>query len=121
MKKYLLIIFGMLFFVSAAFAQDFAYKPVGFQMITIDSTTGGIGLNPGSADRAIIVVETANLRFCVTESCAPTSSFGTPLDMGQAWVLETIDEVKNFKAIRTGSTSAKISVIYMKSYRVTSQ
>ncbi len=122
MKRYLLIPVLFFLFTSVAFAQ-IAWRPVSDRMVTVDATVGGVALafNPDAIDRAIIVLETAQIRFCVTPGCAPTTTNGTPLDVGQGWILETLDEVKNFRAIRTGATSGTLSVIFLKSYRVTTQ
>jgi hypothetical protein len=99
-------------------------RPTGFEVITIDSTAGGkyftvskyYASNKITSDYVIMVNETAQIRFTV-DGTAPTSTVGTPLQVNQGWVLETYEELKNFRAIRTGTTSGSLNVIYYKRYR----
>ena len=61
--------------------------------------------------RAFITPETAQIRFYY-HGPVPTSSTGHILDPGVPLVLDGIDAIKNFRAIRTGATSAAITATY---------
>ena len=101
-------------------------RPTGFEVITVDATAGGKGFTVTKyytaasskiiSDYAIIVNETAKIRFTV-DGTTVTASVGTPLQINQGWILETYEELKNFKAIRTGDTSGSLNVIFYKRYR----
>jgi len=63
--------------------------------------------------QAIITVETASLRYRL-EGSTPTSSVGHKINANSSLVLEGFTQLNNFRAIRTGSTSAKIYVTYLR-------
>lgn len=83
------------------------------EAITIDDTSGGVGLTPPAAARAAVIsVVTAPLRFW-TDGSAPTAAQGLQANPGDLIVLQTRDEVTGWKAIRESSTtSAVINVQY---------
>ena len=89
-------------------------KADGFEQITIDATVGGKALTAatyGNAPKAIITIETAQIRFRV-DGGAPTATIGHIADIGDQIELNSVEDIANFKAIRTGSVSAVISVTY---------
>lgn len=61
--------------------------------------------------RAVITVEDAQIRFR-TDGSAPTSSVGHIANIDDVIMLSNINDMSNFKAIRTTSTDAKIYVSY---------
>jgi len=63
------------------------------------------------ATRAVITVETAQLRYRYDGS-DPTSSEGHILNINDVVVLVGPDAIKNFRGIRTGGTSAVLKVTY---------
>lgn len=64
------------------------------------------------AQKAVITVETADMRF-TTDGVDPTTSVGHLVGSGDTIELDSPDEIKKFKAVRTGSTSAVINVTYL--------
>ena len=85
-----------------------------FEQITIDSTVGGKALTSTTyttARKALITVETAQIRFTVNGT-APTTTVGHIGDIGDTIELESNADIVAFRAIRTGGTSGLISVTY---------
>jgi len=88
-----------------------------YESITV--ATASIGLTAANliADgivrpkRAYCTLETAQIRFRVDGS-APTTSEGHIMDIGGRLILETHEELKNFRAIRTGATSGVLKCSY---------
>ncbi len=72
-----------------------------------------IGINyPVSVSKtisAICCVETAQVRYMSDDDASPTSAIGIILNVNDCKPLESYTEIKNFKVIRTGSTSATMN------------
>ncbi len=108
--------------VSVTPAEAGEYRPVSFEQITVTNTAGGLttskyytaATDKVLADYAECVLETAQIRFN-DYGTAPTSSVGTPLEVGQ-YVILRYDQMKGFSAIRTGATSGVLNVRYYKWY-----
>lgn len=85
--------------------------------ITIDNTTGGIGLTAAKLTttpkpkEAFMMVETAQLRYYY-DGTAPTSTSGFLLNPFDIVRIKGIKNLTNFRAIQTGANSAKITVCY---------
>lgn len=94
--------------------------PYDFEQITIDDTAGGIGLTSSKLTsipppkKAIITVESAQLVYMLDGSTTVTSSVGHVANPFDSIVLEGKSQLDNFKAIRKGTSSAKISVTYLR-------
>lgn len=96
-----------------------AWTYIGFEQITVAAasigfTTAKIDGQNGSHPQATIAVcrnETAEIRY-TTDGTTPTSSVGTLLEIGDYLGLTGNDQLTNFRAIRTGSTSAKLNCTY---------
>lgn len=89
--------------------------PEGFEQLVIDNTAGGTKLTSakyGTAKRAIITVEDAQIRYRVDGLAAPTLAIGHIAEAGDMIELESAEELAKFRAIRTGATSATIIVTY---------
>ena len=89
-------------------------KADGFEQLTIDATVGGIALTAatyGNAPKAVITVETAQIRFRI-DGGVPTATVGHIADIGDQIELSSVEDIANFRAIRTGSVSAVISATY---------
>lgn len=67
--------------------------------------------DPPLPQTAMITVETASIRY-LTNGTNPTSTTGTQAYIGDKIELHNPTELENFRAIRTGSTSATLQVIY---------
>ena len=60
---------------------------------------------------ALISVESAQTRW-LDDSTAPTSSTGHVANPTDTLTLDSLQRISNFRAIRTGSTSATLQVTY---------
>lgn len=84
--------------------------------ITVDNTSGGVGLTTSKLTttprpkRVFITSETASMRYTY-DGTAPTSSLGHLLLPTDTLIIEGIENMTNFRAIRTG-TSGKLCVTY---------
>ncbi len=92
-------------------------KLKGYDMEEITVANTAIGLtaaklitNPKPKE-AFIFCETAQLRYFYDGS-TPTSTSGIPLNPFDSIRMKGYSNLNNFKAIRTGVTSAKLTVIY---------
>ena len=82
-----------------------------YQTVTVSTTAVGVTavVNAKVAHRAVITVETAQIRFRY-DGTAPSSSVGHILNAGDRIILEGRNNIGNFLAIRTGGTDATIQV-----------
>lgn len=88
-------------------------SPAGRERLTVDATAGGVSLTvPTSARYCNIRLETAQIRFTVDGSTAPTTTVGRIMGVGEILVLESGEEMAAFAAIRTGSTSGVLDIEY---------
>src|SRR5262245_29966487 len=91
------------------------YQSYAIDQITIDATSGGVALtteNANSAKRVVISVEAAQIRYTTTTASTVTASTGGLLANVGDQIILIGPEIQQFKAIRTGGTSATISVEY---------
>lgn len=85
--------------------------------ITITSAEGGIGLTASKLTTSpkpkevFIQCETAQCRYYY-DGTVPTSSSGFLLNPLDTVRIKGVSNLANFRAIRTGSTSAKLTVCY---------
>lgn len=94
------------------------------ERITIDNTVGGVGFTaatykPTTGDRkgiaariAKFTIETADIRYTQDGSTAPTSAIGKIIYETGGDTILGLQNIKNFKAIRTGANSATLDVEY---------
>ena len=85
-----------------------------YESVTVDATVGGVLLTAATylrATKAFMTLESAQIRF-TKDGTAPTTSVGHLLQVGQTVYLENADEIRNFRAIRTGSSSGVLKVTY---------
>ncbi len=93
--------------------------PFDHKSITIDATSGGVGLTSAKLNanpkpkQVIITVETARFRYTI-DGTAPTASIGHLISPNASLVLEGFSQLNNFRGFRTTSTSAKIHVTYLR-------
>jgi len=90
-----------------------------FESVTVANTAIGLTSSkyyPTDAPMArsvIITVETAQIRFRM-DGTNPTATEGHIAEIGDAITISGIVNIKNFRAIRTTSTSATIKVSYLR-------
>ena len=83
-----------------------------FESVTVDDTADILtAATYGTSKRALLTVETAQIRFRL-DGTAPTSSVGHIANAGDQIVLASNGDIANFKAIRTTSTSATLRCSY---------
>ena len=88
-------------------------SPAGRERLTVDATAGGVSLTkPAGAKFANLRLETAQVRYTLDGSTAPTAAIGRILEVGEVLVLESKEEIANFAVIRTGGTSGVLDVEY---------
>ena len=93
---------------------------VAFEQITIAGTAVGLtvanvrgyGSNRFSAEKVILIVETAPLRWR-DDGTDPTSSVGFLANVGTIITLDNRDRIEKFRAIRTTATSALLNASYL--------
>ena len=82
--------------------------------VTVAGTA--IGLTSGTygdAIKAELTLEVAQIRV-EKDGSDPTSSVGHVVDVGNTILLSSPNDIANFKAIRTGTTSGVLKVTYSK-------
>lgn len=109
MKKILAIVF--LLSVSLT-AQSSNTLPMSYESVTFTASSTGftsttLTVAGKQATVCIGVLETAQIRFRY-DGTAPTSSEGTPLEIGQSIELKGFTVLTQFRGIRTGGTSGVI-------------
>lgn len=85
-----------------------------FETLTIDNTSGGKSLTSskyGTNTKALITAETAQMRFTI-DGTAPTATNGHILNIYDIIQLNSLSDITNFRAIRTGTTSGTLMVTY---------
>ena len=88
-------------------------KPAGRQVLAVDATVGGVVLTkPAGAKYANMRLESAQVRFTLDGSTAPTTTVGRLLEVGEVLELESKEEIANFAAIRTGAVSGSLDIEY---------
>ena len=101
----------------ARFAVIGKHKGYDREDITVDNTVGGVGFTAAKLNtqvppkRIYITVETAQCRF-LYDGTAPTSTKGHPLNPFDTLYIEGLQNMQNFRAIKTGITSAKLICTY---------
>ena len=88
-----------------------ADNPLSFEAITVTDTATGLTTIPATANKAIVTVETASLRYR-DDGTNPTSTVGHFMRPGAVIFLTGRNAISNFNVIRTGATSSKINVDY---------
>ena len=99
---------------SASSLQSFTQED-----ITVDNTAGGVPLTPSNivstppAKAATLIVETAQIRWKKDVAGTVTATTGGFVaNVGAVIFLDNANDMANFRAIRTGSTSGKLHVEY---------
>jgi hypothetical protein len=100
------------------------YKEIAHEQLTIDDTATGVSLTSSNwvdrSDRstvigALIEIETAEVRVAADSSIDVTAGGAEgsrKKSIGDSFVVTGSDSMTDFRAIRTGSTSAKGQVTY---------
>lgn len=97
--------------IIAGLFKAFAHEKITVSNSAVSLTTATYTTDGEKAKRAIITVESAQLRYRY-DGTAPTSSVGHLLNPFDVITILGSDNITNFKAIRAGSTDAAISCSY---------
>ena len=95
-----------------------ALKALDSEDLTVDDTAGGVTLTAAKATlagviRARCTVELAQIRTQTDPAVTLlAASIGTIRNIGQTFIISGGDDLRNFKAIRTGSVDARLVVVY---------
>jgi hypothetical protein len=95
--------------------SSIAYEAITVADTAIGLTVGnvrGYGSNRYRAEKVILTVETAQLRWR-DDGNNPTSSEGHLANVGSVLTLDNRDRIEKFRAIRTGATSATLRCTYL--------
>ncbi len=83
------------------------------ESLTVDATVGGVGFVGHAANRyAFITCETAQVRFTIDGTAAPTTTVGHLLNPGDILKLDSNADIAAFRAIRTGATSGVLKATF---------
>ena len=91
--------------------KEFEDHPAGYEQLTVANSSVGFASIPINTNKAVVIVETATIRYR-DDGTAPTSSVGTKQFVNSTLILDGRDKIDSFRAIRTGATSAKLSINY---------
>lgn len=95
------------------YGSPYRPAPAGRQRLTVDATAGGVSLTIAAPVLfANLRLETAQIRFTLDGTTAPTTTVGRLLEVGEILELESVEEIEGFAAIRTGAVSGVLDVIY---------
>lgn len=97
--------------ITAGLFKAFAYESITVGTVAIGFTDATIQTGSEYAKRAIVTTETASIRYRY-DGTSPTASEGHLLTPQSVLVLTGSDNIKNFRAIRSGSTSGIIKCTY---------
>ena len=92
---------------------------IGYEALTIDNTSGGVGFTltdfgAKPPDLVVVRIETAQIRFTLDGTTAPTTTVGKPVNGMGGFEVLGLEDIKAFKAIRTGSVSATAHCHYFR-------
>jgi len=82
------------------------------EAITVDNSVQALtAAKAAQADRIFVTAETAEMRFRY-DGGDPSTTVGHLIEDGDALILYGTNNIKNFKAIRTGATSGVLRVTF---------
>ncbi len=84
---------------------------VGFEQLTITSPAIALASIPEKANKAVMTVEDATLRYR-DDGTNPTSTVGLKVFVGGTIVLHGRDSIQKFRVIKQGSSNSEINVAY---------
>jgi hypothetical protein len=129
-KISLIAVIGLISFTAPANAQNsttrfFIAFATETTPITVDNTAGGVAFtaskinsSSGMAQMTVFRVSCASTSPCsinyTIDASAPTTTHGVLLNEGDVVTIYNFSSISAFRAIRTGSNSAKIDPIYLK-------
>lgn len=91
--------------------KEYQDNPVGYEQKTVSSSAVGFASIPPDANKAVVVVENANIRWR-DDGTDPTSSVGTKSYVNTTITINGRDRISAFRAIRLSTTDAKLSINY---------
>jgi hypothetical protein len=107
MKKLILALIFVLITAFSAFAGGYEAVTVAGTSIALTSATYG------RARSALCRLETAPIRYTIDGATTPTSSVGIVLYPLEWIILESANDIRNFRGIRTTDTSGSLKCFYI--------
>ena len=95
----------------AGIRKAFAFETVTVTASSTALTTATYTTDGEKAKRAVLTLETGQIRYRY-DGTAPTASVGHILNVFDILVINSSDNISNFRAIRTGGTSGVLSCTY---------
>lgn len=107
MKRYIIAIALILSVASIAFAG-------GYQALTVANTSIGLtAATYGRARSALCRLETGPIRYTIDGTTVPTADVGIPVYPGEWIILESADQIKNFRGFRSTATSGSLKCFFI--------
>lgn len=97
-------------------AWDSKRKKLASETLTVAAVAIAFATVPAGANHAEVHVWDADVSVTLDGATAPTATLGIRQADGQTFELEGVDEITNFKAIRLGTTSARLYVEYSREF-----
>lgn len=108
-------------FIQGEFVRSSPGRAVDYETLTVDNTSGGVALTTTKIAKClsngyiVAVLGGAEIRF-TTDTTAPTTAVGIPLEVGQQLTVTGPNDLLQFRAIRTGAVSGTLYVQYFAGY-----
>ncbi len=108
MKRYMIFVFALVMLVATiAFAG-------GYQALTVANTSIGFTATTyGRARSALCRLETGPIRYTIDGVTVPTDAVGIPVYPGEWIILESPDQIKNFRGFRSTATSGSLKCFFI--------
>lgn len=91
--------------------KEYKDNPVGFEQRAVGSSAVGLASIPEAADKAVIVVDDATLRYR-DDGTNPTADIGIKKFKGGTIVLNSRLSITQFKAIKVSTNNSELNVSY---------
>ena len=85
--------------------------PVGFEQLAITSLAQALTSIPANANKAIMTVEDATLRYR-DDGTDPTATVGLKVFVAGTIILNSRDSLEKFRAIRQGGSNSEANINY---------
>lgn len=87
------------------------HRIVGHQTLAVSTSAVSLTKAGTNVERAEIHVDDAAIRWRA-DGTAPTASVGHPQSIDELFALDTITDIDEFQAIRSGGSDSELNIIY---------
>lgn len=91
--------------------KEYQDNPVGYEQKAVSGSAVGFASIPYNANKAVVVVENATIRWR-DDGTNPDTDVGTRSFLNTTIILKSRKAIIDFRAIKDGTTDAKLSVSY---------